>query len=140
MKKLTDFAWDEINEIDYMLYHFYEYKEMMTADLLHRRLGDKTKSNSMFHNMEDMSKIWQHLHTLGKYNYITNSIDSYYISIKGKILCEQGGLVMLWERQKSNNKSLLLGIIAIIISGLALIFSAIPTFLKDILPLLPNCQ
>jgi hypothetical protein len=128
--KFFDFKRDEVNEMDYILYHFYEFRESLTFNKLQLRLTDKTKGNTIFTYREDEAKILNYLDALVRYNYLNISIDNYCLLPKGKLLCEHGGLLMLWERQKSQKKSMWVAIFSAVIALLALIANIIFSYYK----------
>lgn len=123
-RKLNSFTFDEIRDIDYILFEIYRFgSEGITLHSLHIKL-DK------FKYLIDNIKVDYLIRQLIEHNYIYFSFDRFIILPKGKVISEQGGLLMLWEKQKNQNYSKWISIISAVIAVCALIANLLFSYLK----------
>ena len=153
-KKLTEFSWEEVSEMDKILYEFNSKYNKDEAENEIRRIkaiGESVNITDVVRDLlygitkEDLEKRMDGLSTsFDKYVDYLNSnwfiekvkpelnvgentlipFTAYYLKSKGNVICEMGGLLPIYERQKAEIRNSKRGKWAIGISILAIILSA----------------
>ncbi len=63
--------------------------------------------------------------------YLRDNENGYVLSPKGKVICEQGGIYLLWEKQSTQNSSKWISIISAFIAVCALIANILFSYFKE---------
>lgn len=121
-KKLTSFSNSEILCIDDLLFTFYQ------NGANYHGINKFVSGNNYGLSFQEVNSL---MNFLLDFRYVHGSVNSVTISTKGKITCEQGGLYLIYEKQKTQNFSKWISIISAIVAVSALIANILFSYLKE---------
>lgn len=136
MKKLSDFNYGDLHFMDYVLFTSYQYTSgsLGYVDAWGKYVKEQGMDDYRF--KEGCSYAKSIIQYLLKEYYLHGVETGFNLSSKGKVICEHGGIKMLYEKQKTDINNSKRAIWALIVSLLAVIISALSWIFK--VPLIVN--
>ncbi len=132
VKKLFEFSRLEALCFDKILYLLYSYKNVTMRDSdLKSFLLNFEFSNAKIDTLIIYLATNHFCIITNDLNVHEEKIKCVILNTKGKVICEQGGLFMLWEKQNTQNYSKWISIISAFIAVCALIANILFSYLKE---------